>query len=303
MRHRLQKAHGQIRSAICGDFGDGRVGYLGCNGLRDPAHAAGDASDGPTCCGPPRPAASATCRATARHRWAKYCKLDASTTAPRLTSEWAITMPHLSDGTTQTPLRRPKASAAVVRTTDRCRAIPLLAVAALLVLSGAAEAKGGHARGRTRGTAFLSAPTPSPSAATATTLSAPAVLPSAAVAPRPGPATIPGSALRSLQALPSPPATPPPAPMAVIGAPAPRLPPIAPLSPPDTTPTTTLTTGGSARTDSAPGGGGKTLQDCLSFWDAQTHMSKTEWKEACARSLHRLENLKVENIGLPRAKP
>jgi hypothetical protein len=89
----------------------------------------------------------------------------------------------------------------------------------------------------------------------------------------------------------------------VIGAPAPQLPPIAPLSPPDTIPTTTLTTGGSARTDSAPGGGGKTLQDCLAFWDAQTHMSKTEWKEACARSLHRLENLKVESIGLPPAKP
>jgi hypothetical protein len=32
-------------------------------------------------------------------------------------------------------------------------------------------------------------------------------------------------------------------------------------------------------------------------------MSKTEWKEACARSLHRLENLKVESIGLPPAKP
>src|SRR5262245_37333213 len=124
----------------------------------------------------------------------------------------------------------------------------------------------------------------------ATTLSAPAVQPSAApVAPRPGKATIPGSALRSLQALPSPPAAPPPAPTAVIGAPAP--PPIAPWSAPDTTPATTLTTGAGARTDSAPGGGGRTLQDCLSFGDAQTHMSKTECKEgvrAVAASIGKL---------------
>jgi hypothetical protein len=87
----------------------------------------------------------------------------------------------------------------------------------------------------------------------------------------------------------------------VIGAPAGRLPPIAPFSPPDTIPTTSLTTGGSARTDTAssiPGGGGKTLQDCIAFWDPQTHMSKTEWRAACSRSLHRLENLKVESIGL-----
>ena len=207
-------------------------------------------------------------------------------------------MPHLlSDRTTPTSMGH-----RFTGTTRHRWNIPILAVAALVAVSAEADAQGGYSRGGSNGTSVLSAPMPRPSAPTATTLSAPAVQPSAApVAPRPGTATISGSALRTLSALPAPPAPPPPAPTAVIGAPAPRLPPIAPLSPPDTTPTTTLTTGGSARTDSTPGGGGKTLQDCVSFWDAQTHMSKTEWKEACGRSVHRLENLKVESI-LPPAK-
>jgi hypothetical protein len=75
---------------------------------------------------------------------------------------------------------------------------------------------------------------------------------------------------------------------------------------------TTPTAGGTSRTDSAspsstspteaaptiPGGGGRSLQSCIGFWDPQTHMSKSEWKSACSRSLHRLENLKVENMGI-----
>jgi hypothetical protein len=89
---------------------------------------------------------------------------------------------------------------------------------------------------------------------------------------------------------------------------------IAPLSEPVTTSTTTLTAGGSARTDSATpsssspteaapsiaGGGGRSLEACVSFWDPQTHMSKAEWKGACARSMHRLENLNVESIAPPK---
>src|SRR5215470_10168457 len=153
----------------------------------------------------------------------------------------------LSDCTTRASIGRRSTG-----TTCHRRNIPILALVALVALSGEADAQGGYSRGGSNGTSVLSAPMPRPSAATATTLSAPAVQPSAAVAPRPGPATIPGSALRSLQALPSPPATPPPAPTAVIGAPAP--PPIAPWSAPDTTPATSLTTGAGARTDSAPGG-------------------------------------------------
>ena len=32
-------------------------------------------------------------------------------------------------------------------------------------------------------------------------------------------------------------------------------------------------------------GGGTTLQDCMTLWDAATHMSKQEWKVACKRSI------------------
>jgi hypothetical protein len=45
---------------------------------------------------------------------------------------------------------------------------------------------------------------------------------------------------------------------------------------------------------SLPGGGGKTLQDCMGFWDKATHMSKQQWRAACQRTLNRIENLKVE---------
>jgi hypothetical protein len=38
-------------------------------------------------------------------------------------------------------------------------------------------------------------------------------------------------------------------------------------------------------TPSAPGGGGKTLADCMGFWDKDTHMSKTEWRAACKRTM------------------
>jgi hypothetical protein len=36
---------------------------------------------------------------------------------------------------------------------------------------------------------------------------------------------------------------------------------------------------------SAPGGGGSTLADCMGFWDAETHMSKKEWRAACVRTM------------------
>jgi hypothetical protein len=28
----------------------------------------------------------------------------------------------------------------------------------------------------------------------------------------------------------------------------------------------------------------ETLNDCMAYWDAETHMSKTEWREACRRT-------------------
>jgi hypothetical protein len=87
---------------------------------------------------------------------------------------------------------------------------------------------------------------------------------------------------------------------------------IAPLPPQVAT---TPLTGGSVRGDRLPtptgpsdspsqsaqstaGGGGRTLQDCMGFWDRGTHMTKSEWRAACQRSIHRLDNLNVENLTL-----
>jgi hypothetical protein len=118
---------------------------------------------------------------------------------------------------------------------------------------------------------------------------------------KPSPAAL--QAINSSSTLPTPPAPPPAPPMPALAAPAGKLPPLAPLSAPVTT--TTLTTGGAARvsssapsstspTEAAPsiaGGGGSTLEDCMRFWDRATHMSKTEWRDACVRSLHRLDEV------------
>jgi hypothetical protein len=30
----------------------------------------------------------------------------------------------------------------------------------------------------------------------------------------------------------------------------------------------------------------ETLADCVSFWDPETHMSKTEWQQTCKRTLN-----------------
>jgi hypothetical protein len=103
-----------------------------------------------------------------------------------------------------------------------------------------------------------------------------------------------------------------PPPPSAIGTPMTSPSPIAPLSPQTTT---TPLTGGTIRTDRLPspsalsaspsesaqstaGGGGRTLEDCVKFWDRGTHMSKSEWRAACARSQHRLDNLKVDDLTL-----
>jgi hypothetical protein len=81
-----------------------------------------------------------------------------------------------------------------------------------------------------------------------------------------------------------------------------RAQPVTPLSPSLQTPTTssgvgTRTTGSSGvggtgspseGVQSAPGGGGNTLQDCMNFWDSGTHMSKAEWRTACQRVQRRI---------------
>jgi hypothetical protein len=101
----------------------------------------------------------------------------------------------------------------------------------------------------------------------------------------------------------------------VIGTPMTSAPPIAPLSPPVTT---TPLAGGPVRIDKLPspsalssspsesaqstaGGGGWGLTQCMAFWDRETHMSKSEWRGACQRSAHRLDNLRVDDLtlGLP----
>ncbi len=92
---------------------------------------------------------------------------------------------------------------------------------------------------------------------------------------------------------------PPTMPPSAIGTPMERVPDIAPLSPqlPEqfatggtTTSTLALSPGASSGSPSesapsAPGGGGKSLQACMGFWDRATHMTKAEWKGACLRTM------------------
>jgi len=99
-------------------------------------------------------------------------------------------------------------------------------------------------------------------------------------------------------ALPPPQQAPGPATAASAG----ELAPLAPLSPQlqtqlssggQTASNLALSPGGtatsSANAPSTPGGGA-TLQDCMNFWERATHMSKAEWRVACTRTLHGLEN-------------
>jgi hypothetical protein len=101
-----------------------------------------------------------------------------------------------------------------------------------------------------------------------------------------------GFGVGTIRIPPAPAPTPPPE----IAAPAPELAPIAPLSPQLDTqfstggvvqqPNMALSPGASP---SMPGGGGDTLADCMAMWDAGTHMSTVEWREACARTLNGLD--------------
>jgi hypothetical protein len=50
---------------------------------------------------------------------------------------------------------------------------------------------------------------------------------------------------------------------------------------------------------SIPGGGGDTLEACMGFWDRGTHMTKTEWRTACTRTLNRID-LAAPGLGAPR---
>jgi hypothetical protein len=88
--------------------------------------------------------------------------------------------------------------------------------------------------------------------------------------------------------------------------PEPALPALAPMS--DPLPTQFATGGGSSpnlalspatspsspseSAPSSPGGGGKSLKDCMGFWDAATHMTKPEWRAACKRSMAEFPDVK-----------
>ena len=189
------------------------------------------------------------------------------------------------------------------------RALLLVLTTGLIVGIAAdmAEARGGSRGGRAHGPkgALLKQTTPSLSGAT----------PAATAPADPAAATgkiSPGgiSAIAAGSALPPAPTAPAAPPASVIGTPATPVPAIAPLSQPVVT--TILTAGGTATvnssspsstspTEAAPsiaGGGGKSLQDCMGFWDRGTHMTKGEWKAACLRSQHRLDGIERDVIEL-----
>jgi hypothetical protein len=62
-----------------------------------------------------------------------------------------------------------------------------------------------------------------------------------------------------------------------------------------------LSTSPSESSQSTAGGGGWGMTECMGFWDRDTRMSKSEWRAACQRSAHRLDNLNVDDLilGLP----
>ncbi len=204
---------------------------------------------------------------------------------------------------------------------------PLATAAALtlVLLSGAAHARGGgHGSGvahAAKPLAALPAHAPAASLPTVHPAAAPAGIPEHQhlAVPRPAATTPPGTT----QAATGPAATSAPAsapatlPIVTAGAPAapsapdvtttpsaiaapvPELPPIPPLSPQLPT---QISSGGTPQPNlalspssasgspselapSAPGGGGRTLADCMGFWDRETHMTKPEWKAACLRTL------------------
>lgn len=67
--------------------------------------------------------------------------------------------------------------------------------------------------------------------------------------------------------------------------------PTTPQSPP--LDTTTLSSGGASTTDTS-GGGGRTIAECMELWDNSSHMSRTEWRSTCRRTLNGLD-LPIEN--------
>ena len=170
---------------------------------------------------------------------------------------------------------------------DPIHSIRFLAITAALLIPSAADAKGGHSHGRVRGTLWVRSASqpvkgdpPAPSQQVAPTVAAPLTTTTG---------TIPASTIKAVSAVIPPPPAPVPTPASVIGAPTPQVGVIAPLSLP--VPLSTAVGSGGSSGVSLPGGGGKSLEDCIAFWDRETHMTKAQWKASCQRSIHLLENL------------
>ena len=180
----------------------------------------------------------------------------------------------------------------------------VLMAAALSFIAGVAEARsggGGHSLGAARlnptlrpGTMSLAMP--------------PAQAPRSSATPGAAASGLPSSSSVGTTLSVAPPQPPPngsvaPAAPSQIAQPVPQVPAIAPLSPQLETQFATggttngnlaLSPGGSP-TDSSPstpGGGGKTLQACMGFWEPATHMSKTEWRAACERTMEDYPSLR-----------
>jgi hypothetical protein len=175
-----------------------------------------------------------------------------------------------------------------------------VATLGLLLAATAADARGGRSGGRMRGilvrapsststsSAAIAAPASAPNATSPAAISAP----TQAVQPDPPKPTAPTANVNTVGVIAPPPPPAPPTPVPQIAAPKSQVGAIAPLSNTTTTPTAQVTGGSSGvALPETPGGGREGLQACMDFWDSATHMTKAEWKAACQRSTHRLENI------------
>lgn len=179
----------------------------------------------------------------------------------------------------------------------------VVTAAAISLVAGAAEARGGggsHSGGGARAGSTMGSGAMSltiPSAQTPRSSGAPG-----AAALGPPSSSSSGGTLSVSPPQPPPSAAASPSPPSQIGQPAPQAPAIAPLSPQLET---QFATGGTTNSNlalspgspsesapSTPGGGGKTLQACMNFWEPATHMSKTEWRDACKRTMQEYPNVR-----------
>ena len=169
--------------------------------------------------------------------------------------------------------------------------------------AGAPVSGTGRANALVNPAAAAAVPAPS---VTAPTPAASAALPSASASGSTNPTANAAAAATAAVPAASAATTAPVAGPAAPATPEPALPALAPMS--DPLPTQFATGGGSSpnlalspatspsspseSAPSSPGGGGKSLKDCMGFWDAATHMTKPEWRAACKRSMAEFPDVK-----------